>query len=107
MSEVVHLNKENFQQTLSNADKPILADFWATWCGPCKMLGPVLEDVAQSLDGQAVIAKVNVDEEMELAESFKIMSVPTMYIIKDSKVLDRMIGFTDKDTIVRAIKKHI
>jgi len=107
MSEVIHLNKDNFQQTVANSDKPVLVDFWASWCGPCKMLAPVLEDVAKNLDKQAVIAKINVDEERELAESFKIMSIPTMYIFKDNKVVDRMIGFTNKENIINTIKKHI
>lgn len=107
MSEVVHLNKENFEKTVSNTEKPVLIDFWASWCGPCKMLAPVLEDVAQNLDDQAIIAKVNVDEERELAESFRIMSIPTMYIFKDSKVVDRMIGYTNKENIINTIKKHI
>lgn len=107
MSEVIHLNKESFQQAVANADKPVLVDFWASWCGPCKMLAPVLEDIAQNLDDQVVIAKVNVDEERELAESYKIMSIPTMYIFKDNKVVDRLIGFTNKENIINTIKKHI
>lgn len=107
MSEVIHLTKESFTQTLSQTDKPILIDFWASWCGPCRMLAPVLDEVAQSMDGQAIIAKVNVDEEQELAQSFKIMSIPTMYIIKDNKVVDQMIGFTNKENIINVLKKHI
>lgn len=107
MSEVIHLTKENFQQVVSNSDKPVLVDFWASWCGPCRMLAPVLEDVAQSLNDQAIIAKVNVDEERELAESFKIMSIPTMYIFKDSKVIDRMIGYTSKENIINTLNKYI
>ena len=107
MSEVIHLDNQSFQQTVTNTDKPVLVDFWASWCGPCKMLAPVLEEVAQTMNEEAIIAKVNVDEERELAESFKIMSIPTMYIFKDNKVVDRIIGFTNKEKIVDTIKKHI
>ncbi|HHW89932.1 MAG TPA: thioredoxin [Clostridiales bacterium] len=107
MAEVIHLNKDNFKETISSADKPILVDFWASWCGPCRMLAPVLDEVAQSLNGEAIIAKVNVDEEQELAQSFRVMSIPTMFIIKNNEVVDQMIGFTNKDNIINALKKHI
>ena len=107
MAEVIHLNKKNFKETISNADKPVLVDFWASWCGPCRMLAPVLDEVAQSLNGEAIIAKVNVDEEHELAQAFRVMSIPTMFIIKNNEVVDQMIGFTSKDNIINALKKHI
>ncbi|HEY8419464.1 MAG TPA: thioredoxin [Clostridia bacterium] len=107
MTEVIHLTKDNFYEMLSQTDKPVLVDFWASWCGPCRMLAPVLDEVAKSLEGQAIIAKVNVDEEEELAQSFRIMSIPTMFIIKNNKVVDQMIGYTNKDNIINTLKKHI
>lgn len=107
MTEIIHLTKENFYETLSQTDKPVLIDFWASWCGPCRMLAPVLDEVAKSLEDQAVIAKVNIDEEEELAQSFKIMSIPTMLIFKNNKIVDQMVGYTSKENIINAIKKYI
>jgi thioredoxin 1 len=107
LTEIIDLTKDNFYETLSQTDKPVLIDFWANWCGPCRMLAPVLDEVAKSLEDQAIIAKVNVDEEEELAQTFRVLSIPTMFIIKNNKIVDHMVGYTNKDNIINVIKKHI
>ena len=88
---IVHVTKENFQQEVLQAKKPVLVDFWAPWCGPCRMLAPILEEIAAETDG-AVIAKVNVDEQPELAQAFGVMSIPTVVFLKNGQEFDRKVG---------------
>lgn len=104
---VLHLNKSNFIKTIQTSDKPVLVDFWATWCGPCRMLGPVLDQVSGEMQGNAVIAKVNVEEEPELAQNFQIMSIPAMIVFKDGKAVDKLIGLTSSDRIKSVLNRHM
>ena len=94
--ELKHLNEQEFN-TVKNGTKPAMIDFFATWCGPCKMLGPVMEQLADRYDGKAVVAKVDVDEQRELAIQYRVMSVPTVLFIKDGKVVDRKIGVREPE----------
>lgn len=93
------LTSENFNEIVKGNDKPIFIDFYADWCGPCKMAAPIVEQLAQELDGQAVICKVNVDTEATLAQQFGISSIPTFVVIKDSKVINRFSGLRNKEQI--------
>lgn len=104
---VLHLNKDNFKDTIVNSNKPVLVDFWASWCGPCRMLAPVLDEVASEVGDDAIIAKVNVDDERELADMFNIVSIPTMIVFKDGQIIDRVSGYMTKDNIVKRIYSHI
>ena len=102
---VVHTNAASFDKVI-NQDVPVLVDFWAPWCGPCKMLGPVLEEVEKEVGSKAVIAKVNVDDEQDLAVKFNVSSIPTMIVFKNGLSVDRTVGFMSKDKVLELIKKH-
>lgn len=90
------ITKDNFESEVVNSSVPVLIDFWAAWCGPCKSIGPKIEELSVELEGKAKVCKVNVDEEMSLAQKFSIMSIPTMVILKDGKEVNRVVGVRDK-----------
>ena len=96
----INLNSSNFEEVVMNSDKPVLIDFWAVWCGPCRMQSPVIEELSSELEGTAVVAKLNVDDNPELAAQFSVMSIPTLVIIKDGKVVDKKTGVTQKETLI-------
>lgn len=95
---VLHITAENFEQEVLKADKPVLLDFWADWCGPCKMLMPIIEDVASEV-ADAKICKINVDEEPDLASKYKIMSIPTLMVVKNGEVVKTEVGVQSKSKI--------
>ena len=90
-----------------NGDKPVLGDFWATWCGPCRMIAPAVEEVAEDFDGRAVVGKVDVDEQAELARRFGIMSIPTLIVMKDGKVVEQAVGARGKADIAAMLERHL
>ena len=96
---VLHLNQGNFDSTINSAETA-LVDFWAPWCGPCKMLGPVFEEAEKDVNGKAVLAKVNVDEQQDLAVRFGVTSIPTLILFKKGKEVKRSLGFIDKAKIL-------
>ncbi|CEM63209.1 thioredoxin [Treponema phagedenis] len=102
---VLHLTKDNFNETL-NTDVPVLVDFFAQWCGPCKMLGPVIEEVGKEIGNKGVIAKIDVDKQQDLAAQYGVASIPTIVVFKNGKEVDRSVGFIDKSKIVSLIEKH-
>lgn len=101
---VLKITNENYEAEVMQSDKPVLLDFWASWCGPCKMVGPIIEEVAQEAGAIAKIGKVNVDEEQDLAKKFKIMSIPTLVVIKNGKVVDSAVGVKSKQAILAMLK---
>ncbi len=102
--ELKHLNEKEFEELVKNSQKTVLVDFFATWCGPCKMLAPVLEGVQDEVGDSAQIYKVDIDECMDLAKSFGIMSVPTMIVFKDGQEVNRLVGLRPKNLILEALK---
>lgn len=102
--EIVHLSKDNFEAEVMQSDQPVLIDFWATWCGPCQMLGPVLEEIAMEVD-DVKIAKVNVDENQELAQKYSVMSIPMLALVKNGEVVDTTVGAQPKADILKFIGK--
>ncbi len=96
---IVTITKDNFNSEVINSEKPVLLDFWASWCGPCKMVSPVVDEIA-SENASIKVGKINIDEEMELAQNYKIMSIPTLMVIKDGKVHNSTVGVQSKQNIL-------
>lgn len=101
---VVHITSDNFDSEVLQASEPVLLDFWAGWCGPCMMLGPVIEELAGEVS-DAKIAKVNVDEQPELAGQFQVMNIPTLIVMKDGKIVNRDVGVKSKDELLAMLPK--
>lgn len=97
-----HLTKSTFQDVITHADKPVVVDFWATWCGPCRMMAPVLEELDRERE-DLIIAKVDVDEEPELAMQFKVVSIPTILLIRDGKAEAKAIGYMTKEMLCQTL----
>ena len=96
---VTKITKDNFQELVLNSDREVLLDFWAPWCGPCRMVSPIVDEIADERK-DILVGKVNVDEEMELAARFQVMSIPTLVVLKNGQVVNRSIGAQPKDAIL-------
>jgi len=103
-SDLVHtFTEENFQTEISTSTVPVLVDFWAEWCGPCRMLGPILDDLAKEQEGKVKVGKVNVDVSQELAKQFSVKSIPMLLFFKDGKVADTVVGVQSKDALTKRL----
>ena len=99
MAEVI-ITKDNFEEEVIKSDKTVLIDFWATWCGPCRMLSPIIAEIANDYDGKVKVCKVNVDDEPELANAFNVSSIPMVVVMKDCKVTNVSVGYRPKEEII-------
>ena len=97
------VNSENFEKEVLNSEKPVLVDFFADWCGPCKMMAPIVEELATELDGKVKVGKINVDENSDIAVEYNVMSIPTLIVFKNGKEEKRLVGVRDKEELLRLL----
>ncbi|MFW5884706.1 MAG: thioredoxin [Patescibacteria group bacterium] len=100
----IEFKDDNFQQEVLESDKPVLVDFWAPWCGPCQMMSPIIDDVSEQVSENAKVGKLNVDENPQTAQKYGVMSIPTLIIFKDGKILKQMTGVQSKETLTEELK---
>ncbi len=103
MAEII-ITKTNFDEEVLNSELPVLVDFWASWCGPCKMIAPVVEEIAQEYEGKIKVGKINVDDEQELAIKYGVMSIPSLLLFKNGTVVNTSVGFVPKERITEMLK---
>jgi thioredoxin 1 len=106
MGKAIEITDANFDE-ITNSDKPILVDFWAEWCGPCKMIGPVVEELASDYEGKAIIGKVDVDSNPNTSAKFGIRSIPTLLVIKNGKIVEKQVGAVPKSVLTQKIDAHL
>lgn len=100
----IELYKETFEQEVLQSDIPVLVDFWATWCGPCKMIAPIVKEIADEYDGKILVGKVNVDEEPDLTMQYNVSNIPTLMVFKNGQLVNRAVGYREKDEILKMLK---
>lgn len=106
MSKAIEITDANFEELLAS-DKPVLVDFWAEWCGPCKMIGPIVEELAGEYEGKAVVGKLNVDENPETSMRFGIRSIPTLLVLKGGQIVDKQVGAVPKSVLAQKLAAHV
>lgn len=105
--KIVILTKENFDDEVMKSDTPVVVDFWASWCGPCRAVAPIMDELAEEYDGKIKITKLNVDEQGELAVKFRVMSIPTIMVFKGGQMVDKAIGARSKSDFSAMLEKHL
>lgn len=108
MSSVpINIDKDNFSKIVLESDLPVIVDFWAPWCGPCKLIAPHLETLAKEMEGKLIVAKLNTDENPEIATNYQISGIPTLMLFKKGEVVDRMVGALPLETIKEKVEPHL
>jgi thioredoxin 1 len=107
MSKPVEIEEAKFEEAVLKAEMPVLVDFWAPWCGPCRMVAPVVEELAEDYDGQVAFVKINVDDSPKIASQYGIMSIPTLMIFKDGKPVSNIIGFRPKNELKKSLEEAL
>ncbi len=107
MSNVADIKDENFESEVVNSSIPVVVDFWATWCGPCRKLSPVLDEISQNYEGRVKFVKLNVEENIDTAKKYSISGLPSLLVFKNGEAIERMTGLMPKSTIISNIEKHI
>ena len=103
MSKTIELTDDNFEDEISNTEVPILVDYWAEWCGPCRMVGPVVEELAKDYDGRAVVGKVNVDHQGDISMKYGVRNIPTILFLKGGEVVDKSVGAVPKNVLIEKL----
>ncbi|GAB4281886.1 MAG: thioredoxin [Opitutales bacterium] len=104
--KVLNLDEDTFDDALKSTENPVLVDFWAPWCGPCKAIAPILEELAEEMDGKAQICKLDVDNHQEVASRFNIRAIPTIVIFKNGEAVDQVVGMTNKTDLTTKLESH-
>jgi thioredoxin 1 len=107
VAKPVEITDANFEALVLNSDKPVLVDFWAAWCGPCRAIAPMIEEISGEMDGKAVVGKLDVDTNPEISSRYGVMSIPTLLLFKDGKVVDKHVGVAPKSVIANKISAYV
>tara|TARA_B100000579_G_scaffold30115_1_gene21092 strand:- start:55 stop:372 length:318 start_codon:yes stop_codon:yes gene_type:complete len=103
----LEITDSNFEETVLKSDKPVMVDFWAAWCGPCRMVGPIIDELSEEYEGKAIIGKIDIDSNQQYAAQFGVRNIPTVLVFKDGELVDRKVGVSSKNDYAEAIDKLI